>query len=642
MTVRPYGSWPSAVGADAIVRGGIGLGDIVLDGADTYWAEARPSEAGRVVVVRRAADGDREDCTPAEHSVVSRVHEYGGGAYTVADGVVYYVNLSDQQIHRYRPGGDPVALTALIDARFADLLWDAERNRLLAVCEIHHDQGEPENRLVAIAGEPDGSEPVVLASGADFYSSPSVSPDGRRLAWLSWNHPAMPWDSTELWLAEFDTYGLPREARRIAGGPEESIFQPQWGPDNFLYCVSDRTSWWNLYRCENGHLEPLCPMAAEFGLPHWVFGLSTYAISDDGVVYCAYCEEGRWHLGRLRPGQALEPLVTPYTQIDGLRSAGTRLVFRAGAPDRATVIVERDSLDGTSRTLRYASEPLLAETAIAQPIPMRFPTSDGGQAHAFFYPPTNPDYHGPVGELPPLIVMGHGGPTSATSTAFNAQIQFWTSRGFAVVDVNYRGSTGYGRGYHQALNGGWGVVDVADCVAAARYLIEQGRVDPERCAIRGRSAGGYSTLAALTFHDLFRAGASYYGISDLEILARDTHKFESRYLDQLVGPYPEAGEVYRERSPIHHVDQLNAPVIFFQGLEDKVVPPNQAERMVEALCAKGLPVAYITFPDERHGFRQAANIKRALEAELYFYARVFGFQPADAVEPVPIDNLSEA
>lgn len=641
MSTRPYGSWPSPVSAEAIVQGGIGLGDIVLDGADTYWAEARPREAGRVVVVRCMADGRCVDCTPEGHSVGSRVHEYGGGAFTVVDGRIYYVNLSDQQIYHHRPDREPIALTAVADARFADLRWDAYRQRVLAVCELHHPQGEPENQLVAVAAGPDGSAPVVLAKGADFYSSPTLSPDGRRLAWLSWNHPAMPWDSSELWLAELDAHGMPHEPRRIAGGPGESLFQPQWGADNTLYCVSDRTGWWNLYRCENGHLEPLCTMAAEFGLPHWVFGLSTYALADGDGLYCAYCEEGRWTLGRLQPGSEalLEPLVTPYTQIDGLRGAEGRWVFRAGAPDRATAIVEYAPHDGTFRELRRASEPLLSADAIAQPIPMRFPTHDGGQAHAFFYPPTHPEYHGPIGEQPPLIVIGHGGPTSATSTALNPQIQFWTSRGFAVVDVNYRGSTGYGRAYHQALNGGWGVVDVADCVAAARYLIEQGRVDPERCAIRGRSAGGYSTLAALTFHDLFRAGASYYGISDLEILARDTHKFESRYLEQLVGPYPEARETYRARSPIHHVERLAAPVIFFQGLEDKVVPPNQAEHMVEALRAKQLPVAYVTFPDERHGFRQAANIKRALEAELYFYSRVFGFPLADALEPVAIDNL---
>ncbi len=639
MTPRAYGSWPSPVTADAIVQGSVGLGDIVLDGADTYWTEARPSDAGRVVIVRHVANGEREECTPLEHSVGSRVHEYGGGAYTVAEGMIYYVNLHDQQIYRQRFAGPAVALTAQPNARFADLCWDGQRRRLLAVCEIHADQGEPENVLVAVSGKADGSEPVVLASGADFYSSPTLSPDGQHLAWLSWNHPNRPWDGTELWRAELDVAGWPQKAQAVAGGPQESIFQPQWGPDQRLYCVSDRNGWWNLYECQGQHLEPLWPMAAEFGLPQWVFAMSTYAINDDGVVYCAYCQEGRWSLGQLRPGQPLEPLATPYTQIDGLRSYGDRLVFRAGAPDQMSAIVERNPLDEVLQTLRHAGESPLAVEAISRPVPMRFPTSQGAQAHAFFYPPTHPEYQGLPGELPPLMVISHGGPTAATRTSLNLQVQFWTSRGFAVVDVNYRGSTGYGRAYQQALTGAWGEVDVADCVAAAEYLIAQGRVDPERCAIRGRSAGGYSTLAALTFHRLFRAGASYYGISDLETLARDTHKFEARYLDQLVGPYPAARDLYRQRSPIHHIDRLDTPIIFFQGLEDKVVPPNQAETMVAALRAKGLPVAYVTFAEERHGFKQAANIKRALEAELYFYARVFNFSLAEAIEPVPIDNL---
>lgn len=639
MTPRAYGSWPSPVSADAIVQGSVGLGDIVLDGADTYWTEARPSDAGRVVIVRHVANGEREDCTPPEHSVGSRVHEYGGGAYTVAEGMIYYVNLHDQQIYRQRFDGPAVALTAQPNARFADLCWDSQRRRLLAVCEIHADQGEPANLLVAVSDDADGSEPVVVVRGADFYSSPTLSPDSRHLAWLSWNHPNRPWDGTELWRAELDVAGWPQEAQLIAGGPQESIFQPQWGPDQRLYCVSDRSGWWNLYECQGQHLEPLWPMAAEFGLPQWVFAMSTYAINDDGVVYCAYCQEGRWSLGQLRPGQPLELLATPYTQIDGLRSYGDRLVFRAGAPDQMSAIVERNPLDGEWQTLRHAGESPLNAAAISRPVPMRFPTSQGAQAHAFFYPPTHPEYQGLPGELPPLMVISHGGPTAATRTSLNLQIQFWTSRGFAVVDVNYRGSTGYGRAYQQALNGAWGEVDVADCVAAAEYLIAQGRVDPERCAIRGRSAGGYSTLAALTFHRLFRAGASYYGISDLETLARDTHKFEARYLDQLVGPYPAARELYRQRSPIHHIDRLDAPIIFFQGLEDQVVPPNQAEVMVAALRAKGLPVAYVTFAKERHGFKQAANIKRALEAELYFYAQVFDFKLDEAIEPVLIDNL---
>lgn len=632
----PCGSWASPLGAEAVVSAGVGLGDSVLDGADSYWTEARPAQRGRVVLVRRRAGGSTEDLTPDGYSVLSRVHEYGGGAFAVHDGEAFFVNLDDQQIYCQSPGMQPVALTREDGLRFADLTVDPRRGRLLAVCEDHRASGEPVNTLVAVDEQ---GVIATLASGADFYSSPAPSPDGGRLAWLSWNHPAMPWDSCELWLAELDAEGLPRVPQRIAGGPDESICQPQWNPAGELHFVSDRSGWWNLYRWRNDRAEPRAPRAAEFGLPHWVFAQSTYAFTDDGTLYCAYCVQGLWRLARLEPDGGLITLDTPWTRIDGLRASGDRLVFRAGAPDRPTAIVERD-IGGRLRELRRASAEAPDPGYLSRPESIRFPSEAGAEAHAFFYPPSNRDFRAPEGESPPLLVIGHGGPTSATSTALNPQIQFWTSRGFAVVDVDYRGSTGYGRAYHQALDGGWGVVDVADCVAAARHLIGQGRVDGARCAIRGRSAGGYSTLAALTFHDLFRAGASYYGISDLEILAGDTHKFESRYLDRLVGPYPEAREVYRQRSPIHHVERLNAPVIFFQGLEDKVVPPNQAERMVAALRDKGLPVAYIAFPDERHGFRHAANIRRALEAELYFYGRLFGFTPADVLAPVPIDNLA--
>lgn len=633
----PYGSWASPISAARVAGGSIGLSEVVVAGEAVYWSEARPGEQGRVVVVRRDRAGRRTEITPADYSVLSRVHEYGGGAFTVHDGAVLFVNLADQQIYRQRPGEAPQPLTAAPGCRFADLQVDPLRNRLLCVCEDHSATGEPVNTLVAVDLAAGGV--VTLASGADFYAAPALSPDGRWLAWLSWNHPAMPWDSTELWLAPLADQGRPRPPERIAGGPDESVLQPRWGGDGTLYFVCDRSGWWNLYRWHGQRVEPLCPQPAEFGTPPWVFGQSSYVPAAAGTLYCGYCRDGLWQLARLHRDGRLEDIASPYSQIDGLQLAGDRVLFRGGAPDRPTALVVYDPRAGRFDELCTATTLDFDPAFIARPEPLRFASGDGAWAHGFYYPPTNPVFTAAADEKPPLLVIGHGGPTSATSTALNLQIQFWTSRGFAVVDVDYRGSTGYGRAYHQALDGGWGVVDVADCVAAASHLIGQGRVDGTRCAIRGKSAGGYSTLAALVFHDLFRAGASYYGISDLETLAADTHKFESRYLDRLIGPYPEARARYQARSPIHHLEGLRAPVIFFQGLEDKVVPPAQAECMVAALRARGLPVAYVTFANERHGFRQAANIERALAAELYFYGRVFGFTPAAAIEPVAIDNL---
>jgi dipeptidyl aminopeptidase/acylaminoacyl peptidase len=639
-----YGSWFSPISADLIVAGSVGLSCPMLDGADIYWLEVRPAEGGRSVVVRRAADAIIDDMTPAPFNVRSSVHEYGGGAFTVHQGVVYFVNFADQGIYRQRPGISPEPVLVKPDLRFADLLVDPGRHRLICVCEYHSGQGEPQNSLVSIglSDTEDSERLTVLASGADFYASPALSSDGRRLVWLSWNHPQMPWDGTELWLSKVNADGSLAPARLVAGSIDESIFQPQWGPDDRLYFVSDRSGWWNLYREAAGSIEPLLAIEAEFGLPQWVFGMSTYGFTGDGTIICSYRSQGVWRLLRLDPNQGRQqPFDLPYTDIDGVRCLGSRVVFHGGSVGEADAIVMFDAGQNTpAEVLRRSSQLAVDEKYISGAESIEFSSSGGRTAYGFFYAPANADFQAPAGVKPPLLVKSHGGPTASTSAAFNLGIQYWTSRGFAVVDVNYGGSTGYGRRYHQQLDGQWGVVDVDDCVAAAQYLIDAGQVDGERCAIRGNSAGGYTTLAALTFRELFRAGASYYGISDLEILARDTHKFESRYLDRLIGPYPQSQEIYRERSPLHFIDQLMAPMIFFQGLDDKVVPPNQAELMVAALRSKGVAVAYVPFPGERHGFRQAANIKRALEAELYFYSRIFNFPLAEDIEPVRIDNLT--
>ncbi|HEY9603617.1 MAG TPA: S9 family peptidase [Allocoleopsis sp.] len=647
--IAPYGSWKSPITADLIVAGTIGLGGIALDGEDVYWTEGRPAEAGRNVIVRRTPDGKTVDVTPSPFNVRTRVHEYGGGAFAIKDGTIYFSNFADQRLYKQTPGSEPQPLTQESggNLRYADAIIDSQRGRIICVCEDHTDGGhEPTNTLVSISLE-NGDDVQVLASGSDFYSSPRLSPDGTQLAWLSWNHPNMPWDGTQLWVATIQDDGSLDQAKFTAGGVEESIFQPEWSPDGVLYFVSDRTNWWNLYRWQPNlgkggvwEVELLYEMEAEFGLPQWVFGMSTYAFASANTLICTYTQNGIWKLASLdTQTKQLEEIETPYTEISSLQAANNRIGFIGSSATQPSAVVQMDLATRAIDVLRRSSELEIDPGYLSTPQAIAFPTENGLTAYAIFYPPQNKDYAAPSGEKPPLVVKSHGGPTASTSSAFNLRIQYWTSRGFAFVDVNYGGSTGYGREYRQRLNDNWGIVDVDDCANVAKYLAEQGLVDRDRLAIAGGSAGGYTTLAALTFRDVFKAGASYYGVSDLEILARDTHKFESRYLDGLIGPYPERKDLYEKRSPIHFTDQLSCPVIFFQGLEDKIVPPNQAEMMVEAIKAKGLPVAYVTYEGEQHGFRRAENIKRTLDGEFYFYSRVFGFEPAESIEPVAIANL---
>jgi dipeptidyl aminopeptidase/acylaminoacyl peptidase len=639
--VAPYGSWKSPITSDLIVAGTIGLGQIELDGDDIYWIEMRPSEGGRYVIVRRRPDGETSDVTPESFNVRTRVHEYGGGAYTVSDGTIYFSNFADQRLYRHQPGAQPQPLTPDLELRYADAVIDRQRGRLICVREDHREAGrEASNTIVSLKLEGDESGGEVLVSGNDFYSSPRLSPDGSYLAWLTWNHPNMPWDGCALWVAEVKADGALDNAERIAGGTDESIFQPEWSPDGVLYFVSDRTGWWNLYRWRVGRVEPLCEMEAEFGLPQWLFRISTYAFESERRLICAYLERGISRLSCLDTQTLkLELIETPYTRIDGLRASPGRVLFNAGSPVEPPAIVSLDLATRQLTVLRRASEIKIDTGYLSEPEAIEFPTEKGLTAHAFYYPPKNQDYVAPPEQRPPLLVMSHGGPTAATMPTFSLGIQYWTSRGFGVLDVNYGGSTGYGRAYRERLNGEWGVVDVDDCVNGAKYLVKRGAVDGQRCAITGGSAGGYTTLCALTFRDFFKAGASHYGVSDLVALEEETHKFESRYSHTLVGPYPERKDLYQARSPINFTERLNAPVIFFQGLEDRIVPPNQAEMMVAALRQKGLPVAYVAFEGEQHGFRRAENIKRTLDGELYFYSRVFGFELAEPVEPVKIENL---
>jgi dipeptidyl aminopeptidase/acylaminoacyl peptidase len=639
LVTAPYGSWQSPITSDLIVAATIGLGQVVLDGVNVYWDETRPTEGGRNVIVRWSPDGQTADLFPAPFNARTRVHEYGGGSFTVSRDVVYFSHFPDQRLYRQTLGGEPQPFTQSGAWRYADAIVDTRRNRLICVREDHSSANqEPVNTLVSV----DLSTGAVntLVSGHDFYASPRLSPAGSHLAWLAWRHPHMPWDGTELWVGEFTKDGQIEQKRHITAGPTESVFQPEWSPDGMLYFVSDRTGWWNLYRWRNDSVEALCPMAAEFGRPQWVFGMSTYAFVSTHTLACAYSTQGIWRLALLdTETRRLTLLTTPYTEIWNVRATPTHVVFGGGSSTQPAAIVRLDLTTQQFSVLRRATTLTLDAGYLSAPQAIEFPTENGLTAHALFYAPRNKDYVAPTGERPPLLVKSHGGPTAAAQTTLNLAIQYWTSRGIAVLDVNYGGSSGYGRAYRERLKGQWGLVDVDDCVNGARFLVEKGLVDGNRLAITGGSAGGYTTLCALTFRNFFKAGASHYGICDLEALARDTHKFESRYEESLVGPYPARQDLYRKRSPIHFTDQLSCPVIFFQGLDDKVVPPNQAEMMVAALRAKGLPVAYVPFEGEQHGFRRAENIKRALDAELYFYSRVFGFALADPVEPVQIENF---
>ncbi len=640
MAVASYGAWKSPISSDLIVAGAIGLGQIKLDGKTIYWSESRPTEGGRNVIIRRSENGQTVEVTPTAFNARTRVHEYGGGAFTIIDETVYFSNFADQRLYQQRVGEEPIALTPEAAIRYADVILDKKRDRLICIREDHQNADREAENTIASISLKDHSQ-TTLVAGSDFYMFPRLSPDGSRLSWICWHHPDMPWDGTELWTAKIQDDGTLATPKKIAGGREEAIFQPEWSPDGNLIFVSDRTGWWNFYRWNptTQTVEALCEKAAEFGLPLWVFGMSTYGFAGNNII-CAYTENGMSRLASLDLNTLeLKNLESPYTSIAGVQVCPDHAVFVGGSSTAPSAIVKYDFNTQQFEVLRRASELRIDPGYLSIPEAIEFPTENNLTAHALYYAPKNKDFQAPEGELPPMLVKSHGGPTAATSASFNLGIQYWTSRGFAVLDVNYGGSTGYGRAYRERLKGTWGIVDVADCANGAKYLAEQGKVDGDRLVIAGGSAGGYTTLCALTFRNTFKAGASYYGVSDLKALAEDTHKFESRYLDGLIGAYPERADLYHDRSPITAVDRLSCPVIFFQGDEDRIVPPNQAEMMVDALKAKGLPVAYVLFEGEQHGFRKAENIKRALDGEFYFYSRVFGYTPADTIEPVAIHNL---
>lgn len=599
-----------------------------------YWLEGLAAEGGRVAAMRGVPGQAAECLTPAPFNVRSRVHEYGGGAWIVHGGVLYFSNFADNLVYCRSEDGKICALTHEPLQRHADFELDTRRRRLVAVREDHRAAGqEPQNLLVSLPLE--GGAGSSLASGFDFYAAPRLSPDGRQLAWLCWNHPQMPFFGTELWLAEVDADGTLAQPRRIAGGTGESLCQPQWSPDGCLHVVSDRTGYWNLYRVETAALLPVLPMRAEFGRPQWVFAQSMYGFNGPHQVVATCIENGLSKLGRIELASGdWQPIVTEFTDVDELRVGAGFVLAVAGSPARPHEVV-RISLDGSAPEVIASSVTDLPDSRYLEPPQsLEIPSFEGRVTHAFYYPPASADHTGPADERPPLIVTSHGGPTSMSGSSLRPSLRYWTSRGFAVVDVNYGGSTGFGRSYMDALKGRWGIVDVQDCVAAARHLCELGLVDANRMAIRGASASGFTTLCALAFHDVFKAGASYFGVSDLAGLDADTHKFESRYTAYLVAPPPERDRLYRDRSPLVHAGRLSCPVIFFQGLDDKVVVPAQSEAMVSALRARGIPATYLAFEGEGHGFRKLETIRRTLEAELSFYGQVFGFVPADDLEPI--------
>ena len=640
----PYGAWPSPITADRAAAGSVGLSETRAIGDATTWLERRPQEGGRSVVVRSGLGAEPVDVTPPGASVRTLVHEYGGGSYAVAGATTYFVNLEDQRLYRQELDGSPTAITpepaTHRGLRYADMSVSPDGRWIASVHERHRDEGMPVNELVVIAA--DGSVMSTLASGRDFYAFPRWSPDGARIAFIAWDFPRMPWDGTELLVVDVASDGSPGPSRGVAGGERDSIFQPAWGPDGSLTFVSDRTDWWNLYReGADGELTNLTPKSAEFAVPMWIFGYSSYDFLSDGRIVCTYRERGVQHVALLDPTtRELLDLDLPYETFDPAVSvSGQRVALIVGGPTTPTQVVSLDLSTRAVEVLRESDVVDFDAEYLSVPEPIEFPTTSGQTAFAHYYPPTNPMALAPDGERPPLLVNVHGGPTSEADPELDLEIQFFTSRGFAYAEVNYRGSTGYGRGYRESLYGLWGVVDVDDAVAAARHLVDRGLADPGRLVISGGSAGGWTTLCALTFRDAFATGTSYFGVSDLEPFAETTHKFESKYLDLLVGPWPEAADLWAERSPVRHAELLSSPLLILQGDEDEVVPPSQAEVIVRALESRGLPYAYLLFEGEQHGFRKMESISRGLSAELTFYGRILGFEPADRLPPLEIVNL---
>jgi dipeptidyl aminopeptidase/acylaminoacyl peptidase len=648
--IAPYGSWASPLTAEALSSGRVNFDDLRSVNGRLYWTETQPSAGGISALFSSTPEAPATQVTPTGINVRTRVHEYGGAPYVVVGDTAYYSDFKDQRLYALKAGGSPVPLTPP-GYRYADCTTPpataASMPSLICVRQDHTAPPQVRNALVRLsltaAAAAAANAGDVLYADSDFVAYPRVSPDGRRLAFIAWNHPNMPWDGTELKVATLDGDGVPLSAPvTVAGGPSESVLEPQWDTDGTLYFLSDRSGYWNLYSLrDTGAPHAIWPRPAEFARSLWTLGQSNYALLGHGRAALRFGEKGVDKLAVVDlargTGRILDLPYVEYTQLT--RIDPTHIAAIAGSPDSPPAIVRIDVTTGSAQSLRSGGTPSLPPSSVSIAVPLQFPSAHGRIAHAFYYAPKNPAFHPPPATLPPLIALVHGGPTAQASPAYAPRIQFWTSRGFAVVDVNYGGSSGFGRAYRQELNGNWGVVDVEDVIAAAQYLVTTGRADPARTAISGGSAGGYTVLVALSTSDVFRAGADYYGVSDMTALARDTHKFESRYLDSLIGPLPQAQSVYAARSPLNHLDGFKVPLIVFQGAEDPIVPPNQSALIVEALRARHVPVAYLLYPGESHGFRKPENVIRSLQAELSFYGQIFGFTPADQLPPLAIDDL---
>jgi len=638
-TIKPYGSWQSSLTADILANKGRRYGHMALDNGSLYWLEVRASEKGRGVLVRSNATTRCEEVLPSDISVRTRVHEYGGGDFTVHNQIIYFSNAADNRVYQYDGQLKPITPeNSELEYRYADFCLNPEANLLVAVRETHQSDNVI-NELVAI--NLDSDQITVIHSGFDFYSFPRITQGGQRICWTCWNQPDMPWDAAELWVADLHSDGTIDAAHKVTGGNDVSIFQPEWSDDGVLHYISDASGWTNLYSHRDGVLNALAPIDRDFGTPQWIFGLGTYVINPDGTLYALDYEEGQQQLCHIDPTSGhIEPVALPFKHFEGaLLGDKDALYFCAAGPASESAMYRYDIKEQKYYALTEVSPfPLPAEDiSVAKPI--SFSSENGRVCHAFYYAPKSSRFEAPENSCPPLIVMSHGGPTAFSDNSLNPNIQFWTNRGFAVVDVNYGGSTGYGKRYRESLSGQWGIVDVEDCIAAANYLVAEKLADKEALLIRGGSAGGYTTLCALTFHNVFAAGMSRYGVADLESLASDSHKFEARYLDKMVGPYPENKALYQERSPIHHTDKLSCPILLLQGEDDKVVPPNQAELMVAALDQKGIPYGYLLFEGEGHGFRQADTIVKAFNAELYFYRKILEIESDEKLPEIEIYNL---
>ncbi len=634
--IAPYGTWASPISAARLAAGAISVSDLQVEGDAIYWLESRPEEGGRTVLMRRDGAGAIRQLTPEGFYVRTRVHEYGGAPYRVVGETIWFANFADQRLYRQEGEAAPVAITAA-GYRYADLS-PVPRGGLLAVREDHTDPAHVANTVVLLSGQA-GDADEVLFGDSDFVAGPTLSPDGARLAWIAWDHPNMPWDDTTLWLADFDRASLTgREA--VAGGPGESVIEPRWRDDGALVFASDRTGFWNLYLRQDGATTAILERPSEFAGPLWQLGAASYALMEGRVLARESAAEGQ-RLVVIGP-EGVRTLETPFSEVRQIRPLDAWRAAVIGASGRETAAVAIVDIEtGACEVVRRPSPADLEDGLISLAEAIEFPTERGRTAHGLYYAPTNAAFAAPPGEKPPLIVQVHGGPTGQASGAFSLSNQYWTSRGFAVVDVDYGGSSGYGRAYRKRLEGQWGVVDIEDAAAAVRFLVAAGLADGERVHVHGGSAGGFTVLAALSQSPVFKAGASFYGVADLAALARDTHKFESRYLDGLIGPWPEAKALYDARSPLSHLDGFNAPLIIFQGSDDPIVPPNQAHMILDALRSRQRPVAYLEFAGESHGFRRADSLIAAKEAELYFLGQIFHFTPADPLPVTRIENLTQ-